>query len=68
MKTLTLRNIPEDVKEIIVSEGFYYYPATKRIYAIIRQIPRLRKKIAELEALSNDSKMDPYDSNFCYHT
>lgn len=56
MKTLTLRDIPEDVQNIIKKNSYNWEPATKAIFRVIRLVPDLKIKIAELEALKNDSK------------
>ena len=55
MKTLTLRNIPEDVQAIIKEEKLWQTPLTSTIYRLIRKVPRLEAQISELKALINDS-------------
>ena len=56
MKTLTLRNIPEDVQKIINNQRFWKEPSSRLIFELIRKVPSLNKKIAELQAQINDSK------------
>lgn len=55
MKTLTLRNIPEDVQKIINKNKWFGQPATKAIYRVIRQVGDLQKEINKLQNLLNKS-------------
>lgn len=56
MKTLTLRNIPQDVQLIIHKEKYWGEPATKTIYRLIYKFESLKEEIEKYKALNKDSK------------
>lgn len=56
MKTLTLRNIPQDVQDLVELRKSLNKTYSKTIYELLRKIPELERKIMFLSEKEKDDE------------